>query len=691
MRIFIFLLLTIFIKNTDAQTYSGTGGSIPDNGPFTAFPLNISGLSPSNIDTTFGLESVCINITHTWDADLNISIQSPNGTIVSLSNGNGGDGDNYSNTCFNAIAANSIVTGAAPFSGTFKPQGSLGLINNGQNGNGQWNLLVQDTYSADTGSVINWSITFGNNPAKPFNFISSNLPIVVINTFGTPIPDEPKINGQMGIIYNGIGIRNYLTNPFNNFNNKIGLEVRGSSSQSFPQKSYSIETRSIANIANDTILLGMPAEHDWILSAPYDDKTCLRNVLSYDIGNQMGHYASRTEHCELILNGEYQGIYIFMEKIKRDSNRVDIAKLKPTDITGDDLTGGYIVKIDKTTGGGSGWTSNYQSSTGMNISFLYHYPNENDIVIQQKNYIQSYIDTCESVLNGPNFSDPVNGYRKYMSVNSFIDYFILNEISKNVDGYRLSTFMHKDKQSNGGKLKIGPVWDYNLAWWNADYCEGFTSTGWAYQFNTVCPTDNWQVPFWWERLLQDNEFKNQLKCRWNQLRQSTLSIPTLNNYIDSLSNYLNESQTRHFTQWPIIGAYTWPNPSPIPISYAGEITAIKTWISDRINWLDSNMPGTCIVGINDTELSESNLMVSPNPFSDQIIISFTLKNATKVKLDIVDVLGNSIKSINSKFYNEGQNDLVIDFSNEFLKPGVYFVRLQTLNENTITRKIIKTN
>lgn len=685
-------LLTILVFSIligKSQTYTSTaGGLIPDGGPMVNFPMTVSGLSPATIDTIFGIETICFNITHTWDADLNISLQSPDGTIVDLSIANGGSGDDYTNTCLNAFATNSIVTAGAPFTGTFRPQGFIGAFNNGQNANGVWQLLIQDTYGADVGNLIDWSITFGNTPAHPFNFSSSNLPIFVINTGGMVIPNEPKLAAQMGIIYNGPGIRNYLTDPHNNYNNKIGIETRGSSSSGFPQKTYGFETRDILGVKKDTILMGMPAEHDWILYAPYDDKTCMRNVLTYDIANKTGRYASRTQFCELVINGQYQGIYVLMEKVKRDSNRVSVAKLEPTEISGDDLTGGYIIKVDRDDGPGSYWTSPYPSPTGTPINYVHVYPENGDIVTQQRNYIMAYVDTVEDVLSSPTFTDPVNGYRKYMGVNTFIDYFILNEISKNVDGYRLSTFFYKDKQSKGGKLKAGPAWDFNLAWWNADYCAGDVSSGWAYNFPAVCSGDGWQPNFWWARLLQDPLYVAELHCRWDELRLTTLSIPVLNNYVDSLATYLDEAQARHFTAWPILGVYTWPNPSPIPADYPGEIAAIKNWINNRILWMDANLPGTCNVSVNENVLTEHNFNVYPNPFSSALKMSFYLPSSQTIKIELTDVMGRVIKQVEQKEYAEGENTIEIDLNSATLKNGMYLLNITTDN-GILVKKVAK--
>lgn len=685
------LLLSYSIGISFSQTFTNsTGGAIGDDNTYYFFPINVSGLSSSTLDVNnFGIESVTINLSHPYVGDLRIKLQSPDGNVFVLTSYLGADGDNYTSTTFTDTAANSITVGTPPFTGYFKPIEALSTVNNGQDGNGTWSLNVKDQVSGNTGSVISWSITFGDEPAGFFDFDSSDLPIFVINTDGAAIiPDEPKIGAYMGIIYNGEGVRNYMTDPFNVYSNKIGIETRGSSSQGFPQQSYGFETRDINGTPKDTIVLGMPEERDWILYAPYTDKTCMRNILSYDISNKMGHYASRTKLCELVLNGQYQGIYVLMEKIKADNNRVDIAKLQPTDISGDQLTGGYIVKIDKTTGnGGEGWTSGYQASSGTNINYLYHYPSSANIMPEQQVYIQTYIDSFEDALAGPNFTDPILGYMNYASINSFIDYFILNEISKNVDGYRISTYLHKNKESNGGKLKMGPVWDYNLGWWNADYCEGDLSTGWAYQFNDICG-GGLDVPFWWARFLQDPSYTTQLRCRWEELRETTLSINSLDQFIDSLATYLDESQERYFTKYPILGQYVWPNPSPLATDYAGEITALKTWINDRIAWMDVNVPGICDAKLNEQDLISNNLNVYPNPFNDQITATLYLTKTEKVSIELCSVIGEKILVIDGKECSAGMNIIDIQVTDKELQNGLYLLKIKT-SKGEIVQKMMK--
>ena len=517
---------------------------------------------------------------------------------------------------------------------------------------------------------------------------SSNLPIVVIDTRGVTIPDDPKISASLKIYNRGNGTRNFLTDA-PQFNGNCGIEVRGSSSQQFPKKSYGFETWSINGTSIDTSLLGMPSESDWILNANYTDKSFLRNVMAYQLWHDMGHYSTRYHFVELIVNNQYQGIYILSEKIKRDKNRLNIAKLSNTQNSGDELTGGYIFKVDKQTGsGGSGWNSSYlplANAGGQKIFFMFEYPSETDITSQQKIYLQSQVFNFETALKSSNFADTVNGYRKYASEKTFIDYFLVNEISKNVDGYRISTYLNKERDSKGGKIRMGPVWDYDIAWHNANYCEGDLTTGWAYQF--PCTDDYWQVPFWWSRLLEDPLYKNHLACRWQSLRQTTLSNAWFDHYIDSIAGQLNEAQVRNFTQWPILGIYVWPNPWPYPSTYQGEVNALKTWIHNRLSWLDNNMPGTCNTTVSDglAETPET-FRIYPNPVSDYLSVDYTTTGTTETEITAINPQGVILFSSGILKNPAGQWHESLDVSG--FKPGIYLLRI-SMNGKIHTQRFIK--
>ncbi|MBK7634389.1 MAG: CotH kinase family protein [Saprospiraceae bacterium] len=266
------------------------------------------------------------------------------------------------------------------------------------------------------------------------NFTSSNLPIIIINTNGQSISDEPKITADMGIIYNGQGEINKVSDQKNNYNGKVGIELRGSTSQSFPKKPYGFETRDNTGEDLDVSLLGMPKESDWTLNATYNDKSLMRDGLAYILAGSVMEYAPRVRYCELVLNNSYMGVYLLIEKIKRDKNRVNISKMEVADNSGDALTGGYIIKLDKTTGSNSrsGWFSRYKPFTGAlsNTYFQYEYPSVDNITDAQKNYIQNHIHNVEDVIASNDYKNTSNGYRKYIDVNSLMDFIIINELTK---------------------------------------------------------------------------------------------------------------------------------------------------------------------------------------------------------------------------------------------------------------------
>lgn len=535
--------------------------------------------------------------------------------------------------------------------------------------------------------ILTVLMVLGRN-AQAQSFTSSNLPIIVINSSGQSIVDEPKITASMGIIDNGFGVRNNVTDPFNNYDGKIGIEIRGSSSQSFPKKQYGIELRNNLGEGINAPLLGMPAEEDWVLFAPYNDKSLMRDALAYKLGRDLGWYAPRTRFCEVVINGEYQGIYVLIEKIKRDKNRVDVNKLNPDEISGDNLTGGYLIKIDKNTGSGNGgWTSTFLPPNRSNIQtifFQYDYPKAADIAPQQKTYIKDLMASFEATLAGTNFNDPVQGYTRYIDVDSFIDFYIANEVGKNVDGYRLSTYLYKQKDSDGGKLHMGPIWDFNLGFGNANYCTKGNPEGWVTNFNTICPQDFWLIPFWWNRLNQDGVYRSKMAARWAELRADKFQTNRITGYIDSVYMVLNaESQQRNFQRWPVLGQYVWPNYF-VGSSFLEEVNWLKSWVTNRLNWMDANMPQV-ITGAG--EVADFTVSASPNPFNQEITIEYTLINPATFSIELFDSMGRAINTTSESRLQSGTYTLSIPAQQ--LPAGMYYYRATAGSGFPIAGKVVK--
>lgn len=648
------LSFLFFLSSLQSQTFSGGSGIITDDGTANDFSATVAGLSPSTLNSTFGLVQVCLNINHSYDADLSVFLVSPDGTTINLFSGIGGADYNFTATCLSQSASASINTGVAPFTGTFKPQETIGNANNNQNGNGVWKLRIYDGYPQDQGTLTSWSITFGANAPTPIVFSTSNLPIVLLNTFGSQINDATAINATMKIIDNGVGNMNSVTDIPNNYNGIITIKLRGAYSSILPQKPYKIETVDASNASLNTPLLGMPTENDWSLIANYNDKVFMRNNLAYKLFEDMGHYAPRNEYCEVVLNGSYQGIYLLSETIKRDSQRVNISKLDVTENSGINLTGGYIIKNDYWDATNS-WLSNYHpiDHPELDVNLVYEYPKPGTITTQQQTYIQNFINDFETALYSPNFADPINGYRKYISTASFIDYFIVNELSRNNDGFKKSSYFHKDKNSNTAvaKLKAGPVWDFDWAWKNINECSFLSVTdgsGWSHLINDCGPDVN--SSGWYVRLLQDPIFQNEVRCRWEFFRTTILSNNFLNTYIDDKATYLDAAQVRHFEKWGNLGVNTGaPEVDPIdPPTFAGQVTKFKNWIATRIAWLDANIPGTtagCTLSINNQKIDEL-IKLFPNPTSDYLNVSLK-NNEIFDSITLYDATGKLVLVVNS--------------------------------------------
>lgn len=411
-------------------------------------------------------------------------------------------------------------------------------------------------------------------------FTDSNLPIVIVNTDVDPntgmpllILDDPKILASMKIIKRPDGSRNYLTDQNNaaylNYNGRIGIEIRGSSSQILPKKAYSLTTLKADNVTNNNVLiLGMPSENDWILNGLAFDPSLIRDYLSYNLSRQIGNYATRTVYCEVVLNGEYKGLYVMQEKIKANSERVNVLKIATTDSTMPNVTGGYITKTDKTTGGDPvAWN---MSSYAGGADFVHELPKPISVTQEQNTYIYNEFLKLESKASNP---DLITGYPSVIDVPSFVDFMLVNELAANVDGYQYSTYFHKDRN---GKLRAGPVWDFNLTYGNDLFQYGFDrSKTYLWQFHNG---DN-EGPKFWTDLFNNLTYKCYLSKRWNELIQTGMPFNyfSLNQFIDETVNLISEAKVRENQKW-----------GTIP-DQATEISNLKTFLSTRISWMTGNL------------------------------------------------------------------------------------------------------
>lgn len=418
------------------------------------------------------------------------------------------------------------------------------------------------------------------------NFTNSNLPIVVIttdldgNNQPLAIVDSPRILASMKIIKHTDGSRNYLsdanTAAFLNYTGRISIDIRGSSSSSLPKKGYGLTTLKTDNITNNNVsLLGMPSENDWILNALAFDPSLIRDYLSYNLSRQIGQYATRTAYCEVVINGDYKGLYLLQEKVKADSGRVNVAKIATTDTTLPNLTGGYITKADKTTGGDAiAWTMNsYAGST----DFIHELPKPEAVTAGQNTYIYNQFLKLETTTQTNNI-DLVSGYPSVIDIPSFVDFMLLNELASNVDGYQLSTYFHKDR---AGKLRAGPIWDFNLTYGNDLFLWGYDRS--SYSVWQFANGDNEGAKFWRD-LYNNPTYKCYLSKRWNELTKAgqPFNTITLSQFIDQTVALIAEAKGREEQKWTtdVYPAVQFPS---------NEVSNLKTWLTNRISWITTNL------------------------------------------------------------------------------------------------------
>ena len=536
----------------------------------------------------------------------------------------------------------------------------------------------------------------------------SDLPIVMASTGGAEFTTQNKLPISLRCQPAAPGRRaTLLAAP--DYEGRAIAGIRGRSSRFLPKHSFNLKlVEDGSDDKRKAPVLGLPQESDWVLYAPYSDKTLMRDVLAYELSNDMGRYAPRTRLVEVFLNtggtrlrrADYAGVYVFEERITRDKARLNLAALSPTDRAQPELSGGYIFKKDHLGGGradrnyappaegrdgsvagaeahalaepggfpadlagltpplaatgavgnagqappvletppaplrrrvGDLWRPAGDRQMGRNLSdgiitaetgeiitrweaaqlFLVH-PDAEEITGMQRTWLKDYLDRFEAALHGPDFRDPAHGYAGYIDAGSFIDYHLLTEMVKNVDGFRFSTYFHKDR---GGKIHMGPLWDMNLTFGNASGKEGYLPERWLW------PQLNDREYSWFYRLFDDPDFAQSYVDRWAQLRTNVLRTARVLQRVDDYAALLHEAQPRNFARWPILGVNVSPNYF-VGANYAEEVAWMKEWIARRLEWMDAQFLSVPVVWI---QTGGAPAITFTNPAPGEIL--YTLQGA----------------------------------------------------------------
>lgn len=427
---------------------------------------------------------------------------------------------------------------------------------------------------------------------------SSDLPVIILHTMGGgTITDAGEKPGYLEIHDTFRGRSSLSSEP--QIRTRAGAKVRGSSTGAQAKKALTVEFWDEANGPRDLSPLGMPADSDWILYPPNNaEPVLIHNPYAYELYRQFGRYSVRTRFVEVYLNEQggalttanYFGIYVLTEKIKIGPDRVDIEPLQPSDRTPPDVTGGYLFKIDRRDPGDTGFNGAGADLGG--IGPCYVDPKESEIRSldrdPQEQYVNSFFTTFGAALNGANYTNPTNGYAKYLDVDVAIDFHLLSALTFSVDANVLSTFFYKPRD---GKLTFGPPWDFDRSMGSLD--PGFerdkSPRVWAVQ------TYLFHMP-WWERMFSDSNFYQRWIDRYQQLRRGLFSVEHLHELVDVFVAQVREAQVREVARWP---GFTTPRSGTVSgdggyffsfgnSGYQGEVDQMKHWLRERVAFMDGN-------------------------------------------------------------------------------------------------------
>lgn len=409
----------------------------------------------------------------------------------------------------------------------------------------------------------------------------THLPVLMLDTNNVPVNTSYKIDGTIEVITRHDGTLEDLDEARRDYTGPIGVEVHGTSSSGYPKLSLSFELRDEAGEDLDVDLLDLGSDSDWVLAASYGDKTYVRNALGYSLGRELAagaRWEPETRFVEVFLNGEYNGIYLFSGRPRRDGSRIDVPEPAPDEASGD-ITGGYIVRLE--CGRDEGWTTN----RGTILS--YSDPQADQITEDQTDYLHRYFNQFEAMLSRDDFGE---NYGTWIDPDAWIDHILVQELAHNIDGLRLSTPIYKHADPDGGLLIAGPLWDFDRAFGNVNYCYCWELEGWIQESLTQCGY-GYQFAPWWDRLREDPAFQARMACRWEALRQTVFSDEALDARVMAMIDELREAEPRDQAKWHTIGMTVDFNYF-VGQTWEEEIDYLLTWLHGRAEWMDANL-GTC--------------------------------------------------------------------------------------------------
>jgi hypothetical protein len=407
---------------------------------------------------------------------------------------------------------------------------------------------------------------------------TSHLPIILIHTFESGMlfsHGTEHVSAALQVLEPQSGSSRLVGRA--SLDARIGIHVRGQSSRTFPKKQYAIELRADGDDADSGLpMLGLPSHSEWVLADPVVyDRSLIRNALAYALSNRIGRYAPRTRFAEVFMvddDGDiraqnFLGFFTLIEKIERDENRVNVSRLPASAVRLPDVTGGFIVSIDK--------GSPDLVAGGRWLQFVY--PDADDMALParrpQADFISGFIDGFEQAIRAADFTHPSTGqhYRELIDVDAWIDHHIINVLAKNVDGLKYSAYFHKDR---GGRLAAGPVWDFDRSFGTPYDTRAAEPEEWMSMSRNA---SRYFSEGWWSFLFSDPDFRSRYRTRFKALLDGQFAPDNLDRIVDGLAAEVGGAADRNFR--------IWTESPPLDHSYAGEIALLKDFLRRRVAWI----------------------------------------------------------------------------------------------------------
>lgn len=432
---------------------------------------------------------------------------------------------------------------------------------------------------------------------------ATHLPVVLVDTFGMAVPVTSSTDQVMGVVTilpeTPAGTADAIGARVPSLVVRTGISEHGSSSASFTKQSLAVEAWDENNQDASFAPLGLPAGEDWALVGPYYyDSAFIRNAVAYEMSNRIGRYAPHLRLVEVFARhvagdidaADYQGIFILAERVKRGSNRVDVEKLTPADITVPAVQGGYIIKVDNPSPGEASLT--IAAGTPQQQRIVMVYPDADTLVPAQSAWLKNYLEEFAAAIQAPNFTNPTTGkhYAEYIDVDAWIDHHIIELLFKNIDALRKSAYMHKTRE---GRLVAGPIWDL-------DRCADSKDPRDDDPYTISGPPDAtvmFEYP-WWNRLFADPDFMQRYIDRLQVLLATKFTAAELHGAIDQYADQLNaffppevrSPAARDATKWTQDAPRSYTQVDVTYTGYIAEVIRMKAWLQNRVEFLKGYWP-----------------------------------------------------------------------------------------------------